>query len=99
MRGDVNLIDLAALRMGVPEFLDDLPAGGRRMVQRASGYVATYVAGVRVFENGEDTGARPGRTVRRRQTARPSADGQSLSLQPDICSAHDKAVAAQSVLP
>lgn len=67
MRADLNLIDLGALRMGAPEFLDDLPAGGRRMVQRASGYVATYVAGECILRNGEDTGARPGRTVRKRR--------------------------------
>jgi N-acyl-D-aspartate/D-glutamate deacylase len=65
MRADINLIDLGALRMGTPEFLDDLPANGRRMVQRASGYVATYVAGEKILENGRDTGARPGRTIRR----------------------------------
>jgi N-acyl-D-amino-acid deacylase len=65
MRGDINLIDFDALRVGTPEFLDDLPANGRRMVQRARGYVATYVAGERVFENGNETGARPGRVFRR----------------------------------
>ena len=42
----------------------DLPAGGRRLVQRADGYVATLVAGEVTAENGEPTGARPGRLVR-----------------------------------
>lgn len=65
MRADVNLIELGALRLGAPEFVNDLPGNGRRMVQRAEGYVATYVAGERVFDNGVDTGARPGRTIRR----------------------------------
>jgi N-acyl-D-aspartate/D-glutamate deacylase len=64
-RADLNLIDLNALRMGVPEFIDDLPANGRRMVQRAKGYVATYVNGQCILEDGTDTGARPGRTVRK----------------------------------
>lgn len=41
-----------------------LPAGGRRLVQRADGYRATLVAGTPVFEDGRDTGARPGRLVR-----------------------------------
>jgi N-acyl-D-aspartate/D-glutamate deacylase len=42
----------------------DLPAGGKRLVQGADGYVATLVAGETVFENGEHTGALPGRLVR-----------------------------------
>jgi N-acyl-D-aspartate/D-glutamate deacylase len=42
----------------------DLPAGGRRLVQRVDGYVATLVAGEVTYENGEPTGARPGRLVR-----------------------------------
>ncbi len=65
MRADINLIDMAAIRMGVPEFVQDLPGNGRRMVQKAKGYVATYVNGEQVLANGEDLGARPGRTVRR----------------------------------
>jgi len=69
MRADINLIDMAEMRMGVPEFVQDLPAGGRRMVQRATGYVATFVAGQQVLANGEDLGARPGRTVRRKRAA------------------------------
>jgi N-acyl-D-aspartate/D-glutamate deacylase len=44
--------------------LRDLPAGGRRLVQRAEGYVATLVAGVPVAEHGDLTGARPGALVR-----------------------------------
>jgi N-acyl-D-amino-acid deacylase len=65
MRADVNLIDLDALRVGTPEFVHDLPGNGRRIVQRATGYVATYVSGQAIFENGKETGARPGRTIRR----------------------------------
>jgi N-acyl-D-aspartate/D-glutamate deacylase len=65
MRADLNLIDLDALQMRAPEFICDLPAHGRRLVQRASGYVATYVAGTPIFKNGEETGARPGRTIRK----------------------------------
>jgi N-acyl-D-aspartate/D-glutamate deacylase len=42
----------------------DLPAGGRRLVQRATGYRATLVAGEMVMCDGEPTGARPGRLVR-----------------------------------
>jgi N-acyl-D-amino-acid deacylase len=42
----------------------DLPAGGRRLVQRVDGYKTTMVKGEVTFENGESTGARPGRLVR-----------------------------------
>jgi N-acyl-D-aspartate/D-glutamate deacylase len=64
LRGDINLIDLDALQVRAPEFVYDLPGQGRRIVQRAEGYVATYVAGERVFDQAVDTGARPGRTIR-----------------------------------
>jgi len=42
----------------------DLPAGGRRLVQGSSGYVATIVSGVVTRRDGVDTGARPGRLIR-----------------------------------
>ena len=64
LRADVNLIDFERLRLHQPEVVHDLPAGGRRLVQRVDGYRATLVAGTPVFENGEETGARPGRLVR-----------------------------------
>jgi N-acyl-D-amino-acid deacylase len=64
LRADVNIINFDALRLHQPEVVHDLPAGGRRLVQRVDGYQATLVAGTPVFENGEDTGARPGRLVR-----------------------------------
>ena len=63
-RADVNLIDFDRLRLYQPELSDDLPAGGRRFVQRVDGYNATFVAGVPIFERGEHTGALPGRLVR-----------------------------------
>ena len=44
--------------------VNDLPAGGRRFVQRVDGYKATFVAGVPIFEDGTHTGALPGRLVR-----------------------------------
>jgi N-acyl-D-aspartate/D-glutamate deacylase len=64
-RADINLIDFGGLRLHTPEVVNDLPAGGKRLVQRAEGYEATLVAGIPVFERGEPTGARPGRLVRR----------------------------------
>jgi N-acyl-D-amino-acid deacylase len=64
LRADVNIIDFDGLRLHQPEVVHDLPAGGRRLVQRVDGYRSTFVAGTPVFENGEDTGVRPGRLVR-----------------------------------
>jgi N-acyl-D-aspartate/D-glutamate deacylase len=63
-KGDVNVIDLGALALDAPLMVNDLPAGGRRLVQRARGYRATLCAGEVTFEDGEPTGARPGRLVR-----------------------------------
>ena len=61
---DCNLIDYDALTLGGPYVTNDLPAGGRRLLQKASGYVATIKAGTVTFEHGEPTGALPGRLVR-----------------------------------
>ena len=63
-RADLNVIDLDAMALHAPEMVFDLPAGGRRLIQRADGYVATLVAGQVTFEHGEPTGERPGRLVR-----------------------------------
>jgi N-acyl-D-aspartate/D-glutamate deacylase len=63
-RADLNLIDFPALGARAPEIAYDLPAGGKRLVQRADGYVASICAGEVTFENGAATGARPGRLVR-----------------------------------
>jgi N-acyl-D-amino-acid deacylase len=67
MRGDLNVIDHARIQLRTPELVHDLPAGGRRLLQRADGYVATVVAGEVTRRNGTDTGARPGRLVRGRR--------------------------------
>ena len=64
MKADVNLIDLDALALAAPEMVFDLPAQGRRLVQRARGYRATIVSGAVVAEGGEATGALPGRLIR-----------------------------------
>jgi N-acyl-D-aspartate/D-glutamate deacylase len=65
-KGDLNVIDFDALRLQAPEMVFDLPAGGRRLIQRAEGYRATVVSGEVTFEDGEPTGARPGTLVRGR---------------------------------
>jgi len=64
LRADVNVIDFDALRVRRPVMQYDLPAGGKRLVQRADGYRMTFVAGQAIQENGETTGALPGELVR-----------------------------------
>jgi N-acyl-D-amino-acid deacylase len=66
---DVNVIDIDALTIDAPEIVYDLPAGGRRLIQRARGYAATVKRGVVVREADESTGARPGRLLRGPQPA------------------------------
>ena len=61
---DVNVIDHAALALEAPEMVHDLPASGKRLVQRARGYVATVKSGAVVREHDEATGERPGRLLR-----------------------------------
>ena len=61
---DCNLIDFEALRPRRPEMRHDLPAGGRRLLQRADGYVATVKRGQVTYERGEATDALPGSLVR-----------------------------------
>jgi N-acyl-D-amino-acid deacylase len=64
LKADVNLIDLEALSLRAPRVAFDLPADARRLVQRADGYVASIVAGETISENGEFTGALPGKLLR-----------------------------------
>ena len=69
LRADINIIDYDNLRLHPPEVAYDLPAGGRRLIQRATGYVATIVAGHVTYRDGEPTGALPGRLVRGAKSA------------------------------
>ena len=68
---DVNVIDYEELALDPPEMVYDLPAGGRRLIQRARGYLATVKRGVVVREDDEATGERPGRLLRGAQPAPP----------------------------
>lgn len=61
---DLNVIDVSALNCTAPHIVHDLPAGGRRLLQEATGYRATIKRGVVTFENGEMTGALPGQLLR-----------------------------------
>jgi N-acyl-D-aspartate/D-glutamate deacylase len=64
MKADLNLVDFDNLRLHPPEMVFDLPANGRRFVQRADGYKYTIVSGEVTYEDGEATGAMPGKVVR-----------------------------------
>jgi N-acyl-D-amino-acid deacylase len=64
LKADINLIDYQALSLKNPRMAYDLPCGGRRLVQRASGYVATIASGEVIMEHGEPTGAMPGQLLR-----------------------------------
>ena len=68
-RADLNAIDPAQLGLPLPAMVRDLPAGGKRLMQGATGYVSTWVAGEQVQAQGHITEARPGRLVRMGQTA------------------------------
>ena len=63
-KADLNLIDFDALRLLRPELVYDLPAGGRRIIQKAVGYRHTFVSGVEVMRDGKATGELPGQLLR-----------------------------------
>jgi N-acyl-D-aspartate/D-glutamate deacylase len=66
-RADLNVIDLDAVELELPEVISDLPTGASRIVQRAKGFDLTICAGEVTFRDGVPTGARPGRLVRGRR--------------------------------
>ncbi|WP_394727997.1 amidohydrolase family protein [Altererythrobacter sp. GH1-8] len=66
---DLNVIDMDALKLGKPWLAFDLPAGGKRLLQKADGYVATIKNGVITFRDGKWTGATPGGLIRGPQRA------------------------------
>jgi len=70
-KADINVIDFDKLRLHAPGIAQDLPAGGRRLVQKADGYEVTIVSGQVVYRHGEATGVLPGRLIRGAQ-ARPA---------------------------
>ncbi len=79
LRADINVIDLERLSLQRPTMRYDLPAGGKRLVQGATGYTATLVAGQVVHANGQATGALPGRLVRGHKAAADAAPAASRS--------------------
>ena len=68
-RGDLNVVDFDNLRLHKPQIVHDLPAGGRRFLQRADGWVSTVVLGQETYHDGEATDALPGRLIRGAQPA------------------------------
>jgi len=68
-KADLNVIDFGKLGVEAPVMKWDLPAGGKRLLQRAKGYRATVVSGAVTYRDGEPTGALPGKLVRGPQTA------------------------------
>jgi N-acyl-D-amino-acid deacylase len=68
-KADINVIDLENLRLHTPRPSYDLPGKGRRLKQRADGYIATIVNGEVAFRNGVHTGRLPGKLVRGARTA------------------------------
>jgi N-acyl-D-aspartate/D-glutamate deacylase len=64
LKADVNVIDWQKLGAGTPYVVSDLPAGGKRLLQKVTGYDATIVSGGVTFRDGEATGTLPGRLVR-----------------------------------
>ena len=73
-KADIHVIDYDRLRLRRPEVIYDLPGGGRRLMQRSDGYLATIVSGVPVYRDGAPTGRLPGRLVR---GPRETFDGRS----------------------
>lgn len=64
LKADINVLDYDNMRLRRPEIVYDLPAGGKRLIQRTDGFDATIVSGAVVYRAGEPTGALPGRLIR-----------------------------------
>jgi N-acyl-D-aspartate/D-glutamate deacylase len=80
MLGDINIIDFEKLNVSHPKMIHDLPLGGRRLVQDATGYVATIKSGQVISENGVATGALPGNLIRGKQVCDVKSEITKVSL-------------------
>ena len=67
MLADINIIDFDKLNVSHPTMIHDLPLGGRRLVQDATGYIATIKNGKVVSVNGHANGVLPGKLIRGKQ--------------------------------
>jgi N-acyl-D-aspartate/D-glutamate deacylase len=72
LKADINVIDYDQLDLGVPQMVEDLPAGGQRLLQPVTGYLATFVSGQQVLQDDQVLAARPGRLVRMNNYAQAS---------------------------
>jgi N-acyl-D-aspartate/D-glutamate deacylase len=70
---DINIIDMSTLKLGKPWLAFDLPAGGKRLLQKADGYAHTIKRGRVTFESGRMTGEVPGQLIRGPQTVNSAA--------------------------
>ena len=69
MKADINLIEMDRLQLHEPEMVFDLPANGRRFIQKVDGYRYTVTSGELTYQDGEPTGAMPGKVIRGPQAA------------------------------
>ena len=77
LKADINVLDYDKLLLRSPEIAYDLPAGGKRLIQRTAGFDATIVSGEVVYRQGIATGALPGRLVRGAQR-----DASAVAITP-----------------
>jgi N-acyl-D-amino-acid deacylase len=61
---DVNIIDLDAVALDLPEIVHDFPGANPRFVQRAQGIDHTFVNGTHFMDHGEHTGELGGKLLR-----------------------------------
>ena len=80
MLADINIIDFNKLNVSHPTMIHDLPLGGRRLVQDATGYVATIKNGQVVSENGKANGVLPGKLIRGKQVCEVKIGISKVSL-------------------
>ncbi len=80
MLADINIIDFEKLNVSHPKMIHDLPLGGRRLVQDATGYVATIKSGKVVSKNGKATGSLPGQLIRGKQVCEVKSAIEKIPL-------------------
>ena len=80
MLADINIIDFDNLNVSHPKMIHDLPLGGKRLVQNATGYIATIKRGHIVSENGTATGILPGNLIRGKQISEVKSEISKVSF-------------------
>ncbi|MFL2754326.1 MAG: amidohydrolase family protein [Gammaproteobacteria bacterium] len=80
MLADINIVDFDELNVSHPKMIHDLPLGGKRLVQNATGYIATIKRGHIVSENGTATGTLPGNLIRGKQISEVKSEISKVSL-------------------